>query len=334
MRSEKHTIAIIVTWFGKLPEYFPAWLRSAENNTDIDFYLIFDQDVYSESQNIHFIKTTLQREVERIGKALNEKITINKPYKFCDLRIFFGEAYKDILKNYEFWGYCDIDLVFGNIRKFLSDDILENYDRFYDWGHLSIFRNNYKMNHLYDLKGGIYSKDEIFRGKEKTTPEEHFGINRICEINNIKWYRNVDYADFFVMYSSLILCHKCINYYHQVFYCEYGNVFRAYYENGKIKTNDYVYIHWQKRKPKINEKLGECFFVTSNELINKKPGVPTLLDIDNYNPPLDVKEKKSQRRKYIKKKLLEFIHSSARGKAIWMRQKKYAIKETGEIVGH
>jgi len=27
-----------------------------------------------------------------------------------------------------FWGYCDIDLIFGNIRAFMTDELLNEYD--------------------------------------------------------------------------------------------------------------------------------------------------------------------------------------------------------------
>jgi hypothetical protein len=332
----KYKIAVIVTWFGKLPSYFPAWLRSAEMNSNIDFFLFFDQDISSEAPNIHFIKTSMEKEIERIALATGEKIEITNSYKFCDLRCFFGLAYQNYLLDYDFWAYCDIDLVFGNIRSFLTDEVLENFDRCYEWGHLSVFRNNDKMNYLYNLPGGIYSKNEIFRGKAKVTPEEHFGINRICLLNNIHWYTKVDFADFWVFYSTLILCHDQVNYEKQTFYWENGRAYRAYIEDGIVKTNEYVYIHWQKRKPTIDGDIFEdnAFFITSKKLIPKKRGIPDIEIIEQMNPNLDIKTKKREKKKYIVVKLKTFIKAPICEKKIWLRQKKMYLKQTGRLLGN
>ena len=288
----KNRIAIIVTWFGKLPPYFDAWLKSAEKNKEIDFYCFFDQSFITKSKNIHLIKTTMQDEINRISKAINEKIVINNSYKFCDLRPSFGLGYAEYLKDYEFWGYCDIDLVFGHISNFLTDEVLDEYDRFYEYGHLSIFRNNDEMNDLYKYPGCIYSKNEIFRKSVKCTPEEHWGINRIMENNSFKWYRKNDFADFYLPYQTLLI-NNGTNYDKQIFYWENGKAYMAYELNGKMNKRELVYIHWQKRKPVMNfvAQKTNYFYITSNELIKKKQGTPSLDDINKYNPTLTSEKK-------------------------------------------
>lgn len=37
--------------------------------------------------------------------------------------------FQEYIKDYDFWGHCDADLIFGDIRKFVTDDILNKYDR-------------------------------------------------------------------------------------------------------------------------------------------------------------------------------------------------------------
>lgn len=329
----KNKIAIIVTWFGDLPAYFSAWLKSAERNVDIDFYLFFDRDVYSNATNIHFIRTTMQNEITRISEKIGEVIKITDAYKFCDLRPSFGIGYQEYLKDYNFWGYCDIDMVFGNIRSFLTDEVLDEYERLYNYGHLTIFRNNSKMNDLYSMKGCIYTKDDIFRGKAKCTPEEEYGINRIMKCNDIKWYKKADYADFYIPYETLVLNNN-INYENQVFYWEDGHAYRAYVDNGEIKTTEYVYVHWQKRKPVIeNEALeNEAFFITANKLITKERGVPNVEQIKMLNPPLTAEEKKRSDKLYLKKKLHDFVFCSWAQKKIWIRQKYYFFGDNKRLV--
>lgn len=334
----KYTIAVLVMWFGKLPPYFPVWLASAEKNTDVDFFFFSDQEVSSQTSNVHIIKTTLQHEVKRIAEKIGETITIQSPYKFCDLRPFFGIAYQDeYLKGYDFWGYCDIDLAFGNIRKFLTDEKLECYERLYEWGHFSIFKNNEKMNHLYYLSGSLYSMDETLRRSIKVTAEEHHGLNRICAKNNIKWYRSVDFADFWTCYSDLILWHGQENYNYQVFYWENGQVFRAYLDtDGKVQTDEYVYIHWQKRTPLLarNYIKGKPCFILSTQILGKGFGIP----VEEQILKLGMKKGKwiriKERYIYICRKIITFAKLSPEAKKLWIRQKRDFFCETGNITQH
>lgn len=328
-----NSIAVIVTWFGSLPVYFPAWLKSAEFNSTIEFYCFFDHEFESSAQNIHIVKTTMDAEIERISKATGEKINIKNAYKFCDLRPFFGIGYQEYIKDYAYWAYCDIDMVFGNFRYFLTDDILSQYDRFYEYGYLSVFRNNDQMNHLYDLPGGIYSKRAIFRGEGKCTPEEQYGLYRICEKNHIKWYREKNFADFYIPYSSYILNQRD-NYEEQVFYWEDGKVIRAYVDNDAIKIEEMAFLHWQKRKPKITKEAldGNAYFLTPAELVAKKHGVPSREDINKYNSTLTEQQKAEQDKAYLNKKMKDFWKTSLSQKIIWIKQKWYFFKENKVLI--
>lgn len=338
MAMSKYTIAVLVIWFGKLPPYFPVWLASAEQNADVDFFFLSDQEVVIKSSNVHVVKTTLQQEVKRISEKTGETIDVHSPYKFCDLRPFFGIAYQDdYLKDYDFWGYCDIDLAFGDIRKFLTDEVLEKHERLYEWGHFSLIRNNEKMNRMYYLPGSLYSLDETLRKPVKVTAEEHHGLNRICAKNDIKWYRAVDFADFWTCYSDLILWHDQKNYDHQVFYWENGHVFRAYIgADGAVQTDEYVYIHWQKRIPVPDDNyiMGDPCFILSNQIIVKDPDVPGKDQIFKLGQKKSEWIRAKERYLYICKKLISFVKMPMEGKKLWMRQKRDYYHETGNITQH
>lgn len=325
----KYSIAVIVTWFGTLPPYFSAWIESAERNSDIDFLIFSDCDIVSESANIKFSRMSLADTIKMFESKLNRNINIKNSYKFCDCRAFFGLAYADYLKNYDFWGYCDIDLVFGDIREFLTDDILSKYDRFYQYGHLCIFRNCERMNHLYDLPGGIYKENEIFLGEAKTTLEEHLGLNRICEKNDISWYTQVDFADFAIKYPyRLEAKHGVQNYANQIFVWHNGEAKRFYRNNGKVEEDKYIYMHWQKRKPVIEGKIeSDSYLVLCGNKILALPGTTDIssLDFSIYNPNPTASERKKCKRQYRKKKITEFRKASMATKKIWLRQKVYKL---------
>lgn len=222
-------------------------------------------------------------------------------YKFCDLRPFIPMAYHQYIEGFDFWGYCDVDLVLGKIRDFLTDEKLEKSERFYEWGHLSVLKNNEKMNQIYYLPGSIYSLEETLCNPVLLNADEIFGLNRICEKDAIKWYKDVEYADFCSGYSELRAYHGLKNYQYQVFYWENGHAYRAYIgADGQIGTDEFIYIHWQKRLPKFDteENTPEAFFITTSKFIEKESGVPDENLIMRISAPKSDKVKGKERVKY------------------------------------
>ena len=58
------------------------------------------------------------------------------------------------IKNYDFWGYCDVDVIFGNIRTFMTDELLGEHDLIsarhdYLTGCFALYRNNPFMRELF-----------------------------------------------------------------------------------------------------------------------------------------------------------------------------------------
>lgn len=96
------------------------------------------------------------------GKQLDLELSIRNPYKLCDLKPAYGLIFHDYLKDYDFWGYGDIDLIYGRIFDFISDkklneyDIISNHSDFIA-GHFCLLRNKPEITRLF-MKGGYYKK--------------------------------------------------------------------------------------------------------------------------------------------------------------------------------
>lgn len=135
-----HSILIIHMYFGKFPKMFPFWLKSCENNKDIDFLVVTDQDVKSSSPNIIVHKCTLSDVKKRAEEKLNTRISLERPGKLCDFKCVYGILMSEYSQKYDFWGYCDSDLVFGRIRDFITDDILSKFDYILGMGHFHLQR--------------------------------------------------------------------------------------------------------------------------------------------------------------------------------------------------
>lgn len=258
-------IAIITCYFGKLPEWMQLWLNSCEINRTIDFYLITDSDLsgYSIGGNVHCMKETLEGLRKRISEALGKKCVLNHPYKLCDYKPFYGLIYGDLISGHDFWGHCDLDMVFGNLRKHITDEILQKYDRIFEVGHLSLYRNTDRINHLYLLPGAMFDWKEMVRNKHCTGYDEHTGITRICEVNHIPAYKDVVCADidphyrmFHMMDEDTIAgSMKLKNYEHQIFCWSEDGTFQYYLDGrNRVRRQEVSYIHFMRKFPACADK--------------------------------------------------------------------------------
>ncbi|MGH2665077.1 DUF6625 family protein [Flavobacterium sp.] len=148
------SILLILPYFGKWPVWADAyWLSVAKNNT-IDWLIITDCEITQDHpKNIKFVPSTLLG----LSKHVNEVVDANVPLtprKFCDLKPAYGDIFEEYTRGYDFWGFCDMDIVWGDIRKFITDDILNQYDIISSRkeaisGHFNLFRNSEAIRKLY-----------------------------------------------------------------------------------------------------------------------------------------------------------------------------------------
>lgn len=152
---------MVICYYGKLPWYFDYFVHSCKYNPTVDFYVVTDDSSYTKVLP-HNVKLVIKPMVELqklIDLKLGFETDITRGYKLCDFKPAYGHIFSELLDDYDIWGHCDIDLVFGNIRKFMTDEILERYDIIStrpDWipGCFLLFKNNLKMNLLF-----THSKD-------------------------------------------------------------------------------------------------------------------------------------------------------------------------------
>ncbi len=150
------SISIIICYFGKLPWYFGYFLHTCKYNPTVHFYIITDNDLSTKEvpQNVFPVQKSLQ-EIKNIASAkLGFDVGLEHPYKFCDYRPALAYIFPEYIEGYNFWGYGDIDVIYGNIRNFITDDILAKHDVIsvrHDFlpGAFSLFKNCKKINELF-----------------------------------------------------------------------------------------------------------------------------------------------------------------------------------------
>jgi hypothetical protein len=133
------TIAFVVVWMGEFPNYFDLWLNSCEKNSTVDFWIFTDHASSTPprklSSNIKIVSMTFDQVKARFQKLFDFEISLERAYKLCDYKPAYGEAFADYLGAYDFWGYCDVDLIWGDIRHFVTDEILEQNEKIFTLGH-------------------------------------------------------------------------------------------------------------------------------------------------------------------------------------------------------
>lgn len=149
-------IAILACWYGPYPWYFSYFVHSCSYNPSIDFYIITDnqQDINNQPKNVKILYKTLKEIKAIASKKLGFSVSIDYPYKLCDFKPAYGFIFPEVINGYDFWGHGDIDVVYGNIRDFITEELLGAFDIISprpDWvpGCFLLFKNTEKMNTLF-----------------------------------------------------------------------------------------------------------------------------------------------------------------------------------------
>tara|TARA_R100001143_G_scaffold63475_2_gene70824 strand:+ start:6157 stop:7005 length:849 start_codon:yes stop_codon:yes gene_type:complete len=160
----KKRIAILICYFGNLPWYFKYFIHTCKYNPEVDFYIITDDGSWTNKlpSNVTMIYKNIEEINQLAAKKLGFTTNINEGYKLCDFKPAYGFLFPDIFKGYDFWGHGDIDVIFGDIRQFITDEILDNHELInvrHDFisGYFLLFKNDEKMNTLF-MQSNDYQK--------------------------------------------------------------------------------------------------------------------------------------------------------------------------------
>lgn len=307
-------IGVICAYFGKFPVYYDTWLKSCEYNKTIDFLLITDQPVKTDVENVHVINISFEDMKKLADETLEVHVSLNYPYKLCDLRPMYGIIFAKYLKEYDYWGHCDMDVIFGDIRAFTDKYELVKYDKFLRLGHLGLYRNTQENNYRFKLGGsscGSWLK--IIKDSDGHAFDETPGIYCIFKKNGFPVFDEMIFADIsYVHHRFTIFLDK--NYENQIFYWENGKAFRDYWEGGQKKTQEFIYIHTQKRgfsRPDFDLDNATAFYVGPNGYAEKTQQ-SKLSDVAIINPCPGTGLEKKEEKKYKRKHLIERIKRKLR----------------------
>jgi hypothetical protein len=155
--GHKHRIAIIIPFVGEGPESIPPYLElfctsAAGSASLVDFLLIHNgildgyhgdkcpnNVIFISLQTMHEFSSTLVRVVdqvdestvklgskEKLARALT-KLIDSYPYIMVEFKPALGHIFAEYLKGYSHWGYSDLDILFGDLPRFITQDELTDF---------------------------------------------------------------------------------------------------------------------------------------------------------------------------------------------------------------
>ena len=114
-------------WYGKWPQYIRAFLESCRWNSTIDWLIITDQDQPADCPpNVRIRQMSFDSLRQYAGGALGIVPQWKDSYKLCDVRPALGFVFSEEIKAYDFWGYGDTDVIYGNIRAIYNGDVWQH----------------------------------------------------------------------------------------------------------------------------------------------------------------------------------------------------------------
>ncbi|MDD6012217.1 MAG: hypothetical protein PUC33_05165 [Oscillospiraceae bacterium] len=260
----------IIPYFGTLPNYLNIFLRTCSENNDYDWMIITDDRSYHPyPENVHVIYCSFDDFRNRIQSNFDFPISLPYPYKICDFRPAFGEIFAEELKEYRFWGHCDLDQYFGKISNFVTEEILTTYDKILCLGHFTLFRNCPEINSLYRKPDKTYSQcfEDAFSDSrhwifDEWPTDRHTSINRIFKQEKIKtWLCPECFCDlqpFQSRFRRTLFNYETENWTddqvkNEIFLWKNGKLYRCFLSNGKLKKEEILYVHIRQRKLKLEQ---------------------------------------------------------------------------------
>lgn len=284
-------VCFIIPYFGKLPKGFQVYLNTCGNNPEFDFLLFTnDRSSYNYPKNVHVTYMEFIELKEMFQKHFDFKISLERPYKLCDYKAAYGDIFQDYIGKYDFWGHCDIDLLWGKISHFYNDELFKVHDHLGFEGHCQLFRNTKRINRLYRIIDKeidcdyveVYSNDKSYGFDERP-------LNRIFKKYCDKNYYKINFANLnkydYAFHLSNYIPEDDYKNKHQIFEYKDSMILRHYVYKNQIFTEEFCYLHLWCRPItfKVKNKNSCHYFIYPEVVTDKNIGKLTIRKIKRKN---------------------------------------------------
>jgi hypothetical protein len=225
------------------------WRASALKNPTVDFMFFTDADV-EPAENIIIYKMQFEDFQKIAQQAFDFPIVLDRPYKLCEYKQAYGYMLHNYIKDYDFWGFGDLDLVYGDLRSFLTEDVLA-HKFLLGWGHLTLLHNDDETN-TYFMKQveGYQNFQDAFTTSKITFFDEygHKGCSdkwRDCRPDDcwLEWpFDNASKPKQSYHFNSLTRGWQRVIFEHVD-----NKLFMLRFHHGQLERKESLYAHFQHR---------------------------------------------------------------------------------------
>ena len=125
MAATLPSVLIIIPWFGPWPAWMRFFVESCRWNPTVDWLLLSDaQPPEHLPPNLRVVTTKFEDYRELIARRLDIRPAWADAYMLCDLKPALGFIHQSEIAGYDYWGYGDLDVIYGDIRGFYTPEIL------------------------------------------------------------------------------------------------------------------------------------------------------------------------------------------------------------------
>lgn len=242
-------IVIIFPYFGILPPQYRMWRASALRNPTVDFMFFTDADV-EPAPNIIVHKMPFARFQQLAQQAFDFTIVLDRPYKLCEYKQAYGYILADFIRGYDFWGFGDLDLVYGDLRAFLTDEVL-SHKFILGWGHLSLLHNDDDTNRYFmHLAPGYQDYHDAFTTKLITFFDEfdHKGCSdKWRDLRPDDCWLQEPFDNVSKPKQSYHFCSLNRGWQQVLFEHEANKLYMIRFRDGRLERRETLYAHFQHR---------------------------------------------------------------------------------------
>ena len=152
---EREWLIMLMPYFGRWPEWINLFIESCRWNPDVRWRFYTDcGEPENKADNVDYVHLGFADYKALVRERLRLAFDPSDAYKLCDLKPAYGDTHARDIAGYQFFGYGDIDLVYGKIGDFYSRAQRARINAFslrddMFAGHLAILRNIPAMRRAY-----------------------------------------------------------------------------------------------------------------------------------------------------------------------------------------
>lgn len=166
---------VIIPWFGAFPAWMDAFLTSCAPVKQVEWLILHDAPTPAEGPaNVKFTSISWEEYRKRFSDRCGINLPSHPDYKMCDAKVFLGTVFEEAFAGYDYFGWGDLDLVYGELDAFLEPLLgkhsLISFHGDFLSNHFVLFRNTPEMR-------GLYGKLSDY--KEKMALPKYAGLDDV-----------------------------------------------------------------------------------------------------------------------------------------------------------